>query len=84
MIQYEATSDGAIDEAGNLLDLIIAPDTNNDDVKDVPIHSLCFSDHSLVCCQLAFKRQQPEVLYFFIPWARALGVQCFIDNPPPL
>jgi hypothetical protein len=48
-------------EAGNLLDLIIVPDTNNDDVKDVSIYSLCFCDQSLVRCRLAFGRQQPAL-----------------------
>jgi hypothetical protein len=56
-------------EAGNLLDLIIVPDTDNDDVKDVSIHSLCFSDHSLVSCRLAIERQQPagRVKYSYRP-----------------
>jgi len=46
-------------EAGNLLDLLIVPENNINDVKNVSIHSLCFSVHSLVRCQLAFEGQQP-------------------------
>ena len=48
-------------EAGNLLDLIIVPDTNINDVKDVSTQSLCFSNHSLVRCRLAFEGQRPAV-----------------------
>jgi len=39
-------------EAGNLLDWHIVLDTNLDAVKNVLMYSLCFSDHTLVCCQL--------------------------------
>jgi len=44
-------------EAGNLLDWHIVLDTNLDAVKNVLMYSLCFSDHTLVCCQLVAEWQ---------------------------
>jgi len=35
-------------QAGNTLDLIVVPEQSSDFVRDVTVHSLLFSDHSLV------------------------------------
>ena len=45
--------------AGNVLDLLIVADCWADLASDVDVRSLCFTDHSLVLCQLGVKRERP-------------------------
>ena len=45
--------------AGNVLDVLIVPDCWADFASDVDVRSLCFTDHSLVLCQLGVKRERP-------------------------
>ena len=49
-------------QAGNTLDLIIVPEQSIDFVRDVTVHSLLFSDHSLVRCRLGVPPPCPQTV----------------------
>ena len=52
--------------AGNVLDLLIVPDCWSDLVSDVAVHSLCFTDHSLISWRLGIRREKPvRITYSF-------------------
>jgi len=47
-------------QAGNTLDLIVVSGQSSDFVRDVTVHSLLFSDHSLVRCRLGVLPPRPH------------------------
>ena len=53
-------------DSNHTLDLLITPELSNNWVSDVSIHSLCFTDHSLVRCRLGFTlRRSPTVTFSY-------------------
>ena len=57
---------GPTHDSNHTLDLLITPEHSNNWVSDVSIHSLCFTDHSLVRCRLGFTlRRSPTVTFSY-------------------
>jgi hypothetical protein len=64
-------------QAGNLLDLVIVPDQAEEFVCDVSVHSLLFSDHSLVRCRLGVPPSRPSTVSYTYRNIKRIDLQSF-------
>jgi len=60
-------------QAGNTLDLIVVPEKSSDFVRDVTVHSLLFSDHSLIRCRLEVTWDMTEILFSYTRLQKAIS-----------